>query len=352
MKVLVDRSLHNCIETWIIKHTEGNILHDHVQPASMDIPVGSVCFHVKYAFLPFGDTVDYVANKLQVERFDTRWWVTLYKGQTYLFPCLDIDIPANYFGKISPKSSLWRIDVLIRAVVDHTGMYDTIMPWTAGQLWLQVTPQSFNIRVEAGTPLTQLMLFDQATAAPEYDRSAWFLFDQWKQLAPLFYEDKMVVSIGVWNHETIGYVARYTNEIIDLSKRNFYPWHRFFEEVTQTWWWDWNKITLEKGKFYILPTKEAIAIPPQYSVELVPSSHLVGELRVHYAWFFDPWFGMKQGNTGVLEIRTHENTIVYDGQPICLMQVYTNESLPDKIYGHAGNTYQGQQGARLAKYFV
>jgi len=352
MKALVDSTLQKLIEQWNIKHTQSLELLSWVQPASMDIPVGSACYHVKHKFIPFQDTVQYVTDKLCVEKFSTDEWAVLYKGQTYLFPCLDIDLPSNYFWKVSPKSSLWRIDVLIRAVVDQTGMYDTVMPGTVWQLWLEVTPQSFNIKIHKGTTITQLMLFDVDQQAPEYDRSAPFVFVDGKQQEPLFYEDKMVVSIWVGNEETVWYVARYTNEIIDLSKRDHYPWHRFFQEVKMFWSGDWKKITLEKDKFYILPTKEGINVPPQYAIELVPSSHLVWELRVHYAWFFDPGRGQGRGAIGVLEIRTHEDTIVYDGQPICLMEVYTNEKIPAVSYWDAGNNYQSQNGVRLSKYFA
>lgn len=44
------------------------------------------------------------------------------------------------------------------------------------------------------------------------------------------------------------------------------------------------------------------------SAEMVPFSHHVGELRAHYAGFFDPGFGYGaageiKGTVGVLEVR-------------------------------------------------
>lgn len=51
-------------------------------------------------------------------------------------------------------------------------------------------------------------------------------------------------------------------------------------------------------RFYILATKEFISVPLNLSAEMVPFSHLVGELRAHYAGFFDPGFGYgKEGET-------------------------------------------------------
>jgi dCTP deaminase len=52
---------------------------------------------------------------------------------------------------------------------------------------------------------------------------------------------------------------------------------------------------------------------------MVPFSHHVGELRAHYAGFFDPGFGYGRegelkGAVGVLEVRPHETITIYDGQ--------------------------------------
>ena len=89
---------------------------------------------------------------------------------------------------------------------------------------------------------------------------------------------------------------------------------------------------------------------------MVPFSQHVGELRAHYAGFFDPGFGYGdsgelKGAAGVLEVRPHETITVYDGQPICLMEFFRNSKNPHTPYGSAGNNYQSQTGPKLAKYF-
>ena len=97
----------------------------------------------------------------------------------------------------------------------------------------------------------------------------------------------------------IGYQARYTNQVIDLTDKGkgMHDVHHFFEPLQIRPEHTHKKLHLEKDTFYILATKEAIRVPLQYSIELVPFSHLVGELRVHYAGFFDPGFGGEQGAT-------------------------------------------------------
>ena len=52
-----------------------------------------------------------------------------------------------------------------------------------------------------------------------------------------------------------------------------------------------SSLTLVPDEFYILMTKEAIAVPPNYAAEMLPYDTRPGEFRVHYAGFFDPGFG-------------------------------------------------------------
>lgn len=83
----------------------------------------------------------------------------LLKGQTYLVYVGKVDLPSHLRGHLSPKSSIGRIDLMVRGVVDGCGLYDTIPAGQKSDLWLEITPQSFNVRIRKGLALTQLMLF-------------------------------------------------------------------------------------------------------------------------------------------------------------------------------------------------
>src|SRR3989440_7272543 len=54
-----------------------------------------------------------------------------------------------------------------------------------------------------------------------------------------------------------------------------------------------------------------IFVPPDYAAEMVAYEAAVGELRAHYAGFFDPGFGYGAGDLHgtpiVLEVRPHED---------------------------------------------
>ena len=71
-----------------------------------------------------------------------------------------------------------------------------------------------------------------------------------------------------------------------------------------------KSLILDPDEFYILASKEAVQVPPDYAAEMVPFDPLVGEFRVHYAGFFDPGFGYAgaggSGARAVLEVRSRE----------------------------------------------
>jgi len=137
-----------------------------------------------------------------------------------------------------------------------------------------------------------------------------------------------------------------------LSKINHYDPADFWEDVHTS---D-GKIILDPGAFYILVSREAVTIPPQYAAEMAPYLAMVGEFRVHYAGFFDPGFGHSSvggvGSRGVLEVRCHEAPFVLEHGQIVGRLVYEQmEAVPAELYGaDMSSNYQGQ-GLKLSKHF-
>jgi len=115
-------------------------------------------------------------------------------------------------------------------------------------------------------------------------------------------------------------------------------------------------IVLDPEEFYILVSREAVAIPPDYAAEMVPFDPLVGEFRVHYAGFFDPGFGFEPGRTpsarAVLEVRSREVPFILEhGQTIGRLVFERLTDPPPEIYGQGiGSNYQ-RQGLKLSKHF-
>jgi len=79
-----------------------------------------------------------------------------------------------------------------------------------------------------------------------------------------------------------------TTGVVDVDRRGGYAVEEFWEAIPAR---GDGSLILDPGEFYILASKEAVQVPPDYAAEMVPFDPLVGEFRVHYAGFFDPGFG-------------------------------------------------------------
>ena len=117
-----------------------------------------------------------------------------------------------------------------------------------------------------------------------------------------------------------------------------------------------GSLILDPNEFYILASKEAVQVPPDFAAEMVPFDPLVGEFRVHYAGFFDPGFGYAgaggRGSRAVLEVRSREVPFILEHGQIVGRLIYEQMlARPEKLYGQMSTSnYQGQ-GLKLSKHF-
>ena len=113
--------------------------------------------------------------------------------------------------------------------------------------------------------------------------------------------------IGTRRSGFVGYKAKSHAPVVDVDRIDHYNVRDFWDPVFTR---KGAGIILDPDDFYILASREAVAIPTDQAAEMLAYDTLVGEFRVHYAGFFDPGFGMPEtGGTGsraVLEVRSHE----------------------------------------------
>jgi len=284
-RALVDAELHALVDSGAFQFQctkpvpRAIDLHTYVQPASIDLPVTGSAFLVKEKVLPFHHKVIDLLDDLTLERKplsgDDGDGVVLLKGQTYLVYCGIVHLPKDTKGCLSPKSSIGRVDLLVRGVVDGIGLYDTIPGGSARSLWLEITPRSFNVRINEGLALTQLMVFRSCDAdegshkrsrpavardvdaeTPDNARDSAvadetvtenenhpLIFNEVGAPLPHSWENGALVlclSVPDVSGErdddhttTIGYEAISTNEVIDLSKVRCHDWRKYFRRIVR-----------------------------------------------------------------------------------------------------------------------
>src|SRR5207237_8219700 len=105
----------------------------------------------------------------------------------------------------------------------------------------------------------------------------------------------------------VGDRAKRHTGVVESARRGGYAVDGFWEAIPAR---PDGSLILDPGEFYILASKEAGQVPPDYAAEMVPFDPLVGEFRVHYAGFFDPGFGYAgaggKGSRAVLEVRSRD----------------------------------------------
>jgi dCTP deaminase len=261
-------------------------------------------------------------------------------------------------GFANPKSSTGRLDILTRLMTDHSEAFDQVERGYQGPLYIEIAPRTFSIVVRAGTRLNQVRFRrgSPSLAVTEIER----LHDE-GQLVVVENDrrnirEKLVgVSIdleGQGRGSLIGYRAKKHTDRIDIDRVGHYEPLDFWEPIHFR---RHPTIILDPDEFYVLVTREAVRVPPDYAAEMVAYDTAVGEFRVHYAGFFDPGFGW-DNSTGVskavLEVRSHEVPFMLEhGQTVGWLRYERMMSRPDRLYGAAiGSTYLNQSLA-LAKQF-
>jgi dCTP deaminase len=327
---------------------------DQIQPASLDLRLGEVAYRVRASFLPGASTVAARLAEFEMHRIDLANGAVLERGCVYVAPLMEgLALPREVSAAANAKSSTGRLDLFTRLITDRSAEFDRIAPGYAGPLYAEISPRSFSVLVRPGMRLNQIR-FRRGDAA---------LDDV--ELAELNAAERLVdgeahiagglgfsVDLRPENQGIAGWRAKPHTGLIDVDRVGAYDPRDFWEEVRA----QDGRIILDPGAFYILVSREAVHVPPDYAAEMAPYLAMVGEFRVHYAGFFDPGFGHApaggSGARGVLEVRCHEAPFALDHGQIVGRLVYERMAeRPDMLYGRSlGSNYQGQ-GLKLSKHF-
>ena len=319
---------------------------DQIQPASLDLRLGDVAYRVRASFLPGSTTVAQRIDELKLHEFSLTDGAVLETGCVYIVPLLEsLALPDDIAAAANPKSSTGRLDVFTRVIADETRGFDRIEPGYHGPLYAEISPRTFPVLVREGSRLSQIR-FRRGHALLGADA-----LRELHARERLVDADEADVSEGVAvsvdlsgelvsplpgdGRGIVGYRAKRHTGLIDVERRAGYSVLDFWEPIHAR---PDKSLILDPNEFYILASKEAVQVPPDYAAEMVPFDPLVGEFRVHYAGFFDPGFGYAgaggNGSRAVLEVRSREVPFILEHGQIVGRLVYEKMlARPDKLYG-------------------
>ena len=356
--ILPDRLIAMLVKTGAVIPA-GALDDDQIQPASIDLRLGEIAYRVRASFLPGPEsTVGERIDELKLHEIPLGDGAVLETSCVYIVPLMEsLSLPPDIAASANPKSSTGRLDVFTRVIADETRGFDRIKAGYHGPLYAEISPKTFPVLVRKGSRLSQIR-FRHGNAL--LDGEALRTLHARERLVD---DDEADVSegvavgvdlVGFGPDKFIGYRAKRHTGVIDVDRRASYDIGEFWEPIRAR---HDRSLILDPDEFYILASKEAVQVPPDYAAEMVPFDPLVGEFRVHYAGFFDPGFGYAgaggRGSRAVLEVRSHEVPFLLEhGQTVGWLRYDRMASRPNILYGHdVGSNYQGQ-GLRLSKQFA
>jgi len=335
---------------------------DQIQPASLDLRLGSRGWRVRASFMPGRDIkVEDKLSRLALHEFDLNKGTVLETGCVYIVELMEnLALPATLAAAANPKSSTGRLDVFTRLIFDGGQEFDKIAPAYHGSLYLEISPRTFPILVRSGSRLAQIRFRQGGEAAQiSLDETA---LQQLHAAEHLTSDPQANISGGGValsvdlegdKEGLIGYRGKRHAGIIDVDRRGAYEVLDFWEPIYRH---GTRELVLDPNEFYILMSRESVHVPPDFAAEMTPFDPLVGEFRVHYAGFFDPGFGHEavggHGSRAVLEVRSRDVPFILEhGQIVGRLIYEPMASRPHHLYGALpGSNYQAQ-GLKLSKHF-
>ena len=329
-----------------------------LQPSSLDLTLGRRAWRVRASFLPAAGrrVEERIKDGLLMHELDlgVDGGAVLERGCVYLVELRErLKLPHDIVGAANPKSSTGRIDVFVRLVTDAGAAgarFDVAEPGYQGPLFVEISPRTFSIVAREGSSLNQIRFKRDGAAMSDADlrrlHDARALIDGAVNIENGI---GLRAQIAGARGEFVGWRARRHTGLIDVDRVGALVASDYFVPIPAP---PTGHIILDPDEFYILASRECLAIPPDCAAEMTPISPGLGEFRVHYAGFFDPGFGWETPARAVLEVRSHDAPFVLeDGQLVARLVFERMSERPKVLYGDGlASNYSGQ-GLRLSKHF-
>lgn len=362
--ILSTKWLRLAVAEGIISCASG-VPEENFQPASLDLQLGATAHRLRCSFLPSPGTLDKRLSDLSLEKIDIRGGAILEKNRPYLVQLLEgLRLPEGIHGRTNPKSSTGRLDIFTRVITNDSDRFDDITEGYEGPMYLEVFSRSFPIKVQTKLSLNQIRLFKghshlDSGEVQSLHESKPILFPkpgQHGQSMPINKNNSVGLSVDLMGScKGIGFRAKNNSGLLDLSRPRYFDPAAFWDPVFAE---NGQALILDPEGFYILCSAESVSIPPELAAEMAAYDASSGELRTHYAGFFDPGFGYgEDGRLGgiqpVLEVRAHDVPfMITPGQKVATLTFERMVEPPDRWYGpKVGSSYQ-QSGRVLSKHFL
>ncbi|MFN3526375.1 MAG: 2'-deoxycytidine 5'-triphosphate deaminase, partial [Paracoccus sp. (in: a-proteobacteria)] len=273
--VLPDLDIRDLIDTGVIR-ADLPVTPEQIQPASLDLRLGTTAYRLRASFLAGrGNRITDRLADMQMHQMDLSPGAVLERGCVYLIPLMErVALPAGLSAVANAKSSTGRLDLLTRLVTDDGTEFDRLPEGYDGPLYAEICPRSFSVLVRPGMRLNQLRLRDGQAVLSDAELTALHQVQPLVGGAPALIDHGLGFSVDLRPEtgDLVGYRARPHSGVIDLDRIGAYDARDFWDELRTTE----GRLILDPGAFYILVSRESVAIPPDYAAEMAPYLAMVG----------------------------------------------------------------------------
>lgn len=299
------------------------------EASSIDAPLGDCYYEMPGSCRPGAQhAVTDIIRTLRGKRMPlTTEGTILERGQTCLIPLSwGIALPKNICVRATAKSSIGRLDALVRLVADREPEFDRVGFGHTCNLYVEVAPLTFHLKVKSGKALSQLRFMkgdEDLCTVPVRELTDYedepVLVGSSNAIRPSEGDGRgVLLSLDTTPDERVGFIGfvarKDVSTAIDPGLRKVkheeddprYDPHEFWEPVKAEEA-DAGLVRIERDRFYIFRSVERFRIPRHLAVECQAYSEGMGDIRIHYAGFAHPWFGHERaaGTPLIFEVRGH-----------------------------------------------
>ncbi len=335
--VLSKRQLKKLVEDGFLLDTKDN--PDDYDHSSRDLHLTAEGYEMKGSIKPCGkEYKDFylnsdLATKLapnQDNEFELK------RLTTYVFRIRETFSPSakgsNIYAQATAKSTIGRLDVVARLIVDGMHVYEYMDPndINTGNMFLEITPITFKIKVKEDVSLSQIRFFlgkPSESVIPNQSISKIALKGSRHQDGTLSID---LSEERINGQPTAAFQAVRTNgdDFVSIWEKEKLEPKNYWKCMPSTPLQGINRFTIHQDEFYILRSKERIALPKGVAVYCQAMDETLGEMRIHYAGFAHPYFGLnrqdfKVGTPLIFEVRGHNVEVnLTDGEKLAKLIFY------------------------------
>src|SRR3989338_6338221 len=258
------RNLIGSLPSQIIREmiAAGYLLHGseaNIQPASLDLSITDTVYRMKGTFLPRpGEKIDDFFSKGALYKASLDYPLEL--NGIYLIKLREkCNLPEDIYAYTNNKSTTGRINLQTRLIANGVSQFDHIPKGYKGDIWLEVVPKSFPIKLHAGAKLNQIRFFNGDTRLNRLELE--MIYDQYQILfnkngSPVPKQERYFMDNGITmtvdlDSEIAGYKCiPSTNKYLDFKKEEELNPTDFFEPITRP---KTGELYLKRDEFYIQP---------------------------------------------------------------------------------------------------